>query len=255
MSMGWQSESALLPSKATPINVDTKSMMSMKALVYNIEQKLSSKVNNQEEGGYRRKISKNHMEKTDSKAYSKPETIKEKSSLQFDEREEKVTASLKAKAAVYDQMIGNKGSESALQNSSATSGTGPFLINFDDKRKSRNDNDDDDDDDNNTYNSKSARHSDDSDKNKRNENHSSSSSNDSNNEKNFNTIQGEEEGEILMNIFDQYGRSKQVKKNSLEYNQYIDMEIQKVKDKAFTHSSSKNQTPANQGNHYLFLSN
>lgn len=209
MSLGWQSESALLPSKATPINVDSKSMMSMKALVYNIEQKLSSKVNNQEEGGYRRKISKNHMDKSNSKAYSKPESIKEKSSSQFDEREEKFTASLKAKAAVYDQIIGNKGNEDALQNMSATSGSGPFLINFDDKRKSRNDDDDDDDD---AYSSKSARYESDhikSDKNNHNENHSSSSG--SNNERNLHTIQGEEEGgEILMNIFDQFGRSKQV---------------------------------------------
>lgn len=208
MSLGWQSESALLPSKATPINVDSKSMMSMKALVYNIEQKLSSKVNNQEEGGYRRKISKNHMDKSNLKASSKPGSIKEKSSSQFDEREEKVTASLKAKAAVYDQIVGNKEKEDALQNMSATSGSGPFLINFDEKRKSRNNNDDD-----YAYSSKSARYdeSDYSDKNKHNENNSSSSSSASNNVRNLHTIQGEEEeGEMLMNIFDQFGRSKQV---------------------------------------------
>jgi hypothetical protein len=183
----------------------------MKALVYNIEQKLSSKVSNQEEGGYRRKISKNHMDKSNSKAYSKPESVKEKSSSQFDEREEKVAASLKAKAAVYDQIIENKVKEDALQNMSATSGSGPFLINFDDKRKSRNDNDDDDDD--YAYSSKAARYdeSDYSDKNRYNENHSSSSSSGSNNVRNLHTIQGEEEeGEILMNIFDQFGRSKQV---------------------------------------------
>lgn len=214
MSLGWQSESALLPSKATPINVDSKSMMSMKALVYNIEQKLSSKVNNQEQAGYKRKVSKSHMDKSDSKSYLKSESIKEKSNAQFDEREEKVTASLKAKAAVYDQIIENKGKDNVLQNLTATSGTGPFLINFDDKRKSRID-DDDDNIDNHSYVSKSARYNDsDYTSNKeieKNGNCSGSSSSSSNNEKYLNTVQGEEDEEILMDILDHFGRSKKVR--------------------------------------------
>ena len=57
MSLGWQSESALLPSKATPINVDSKSMLSMKALVYKIEQKLSNEGISQD-GVYKRRIPK-----------------------------------------------------------------------------------------------------------------------------------------------------------------------------------------------------
>lgn len=38
MSLGWQCESALLPSKSKPINVDGKSMVGLKALLYNEEQ-------------------------------------------------------------------------------------------------------------------------------------------------------------------------------------------------------------------------
>ena len=61
MSLGWQSESALLPSKATPINVDSKSMLSMRAIVYKIEQKQKQKLssdNNNQDSIYKRKISK-----------------------------------------------------------------------------------------------------------------------------------------------------------------------------------------------------
>lgn len=43
MSLGWQSESAILPSKAKPINVDSKSMIGLKALVYSEEQRVSNK--------------------------------------------------------------------------------------------------------------------------------------------------------------------------------------------------------------------
>jgi hypothetical protein len=39
MSLGWQTESALLPSKAKPITVDDKSMFSLKAIISREEQK------------------------------------------------------------------------------------------------------------------------------------------------------------------------------------------------------------------------
>jgi hypothetical protein len=150
MSLGWQSESALLPSKATPINVDSKSMMSMKALVYNIEQKLSSKAAGLDARSHSRKNprhAKSSVEKTTAKeslsSNTKNPSMKKHSRADTQEDDEtniKVAASLRAKAALYDQIAEGKGGgqqhqNSQLQNSIASSGSGAFLINFDEKRK------------------------------------------------------------------------------------------------------------------------
>ena len=150
MSLGWQSESALLPSKATPINVDSKSMMSMKALVYNIEQKLSSKaagldarshsrknprhVNSGVGGTTAKESLSNNTKNLSMKKHSRADTQED------DDTNIKVAASLRAKAALYDQIAEGKGGgqqhqNSQLQNSIASSGSGAFLINFDEKRK------------------------------------------------------------------------------------------------------------------------
>ena len=151
MSLGWQSESALLPSKATPINVDSKSMMSMKALVYNIEKKLSNKatLNGLDGSNYSRKAprhAKHSAVGTSSKDIllnnTKYPTIKNNSRADTDEEEAniKVAACLRAKAALYDQIAERKGGKEQqtncpLQTSIASSGSGAFLINFDEKRK------------------------------------------------------------------------------------------------------------------------
>ena len=146
MSLGWQSESALLPSKATPINVDCKSMMSMKAIVYKIEQKLSSEGASQD-GVYKRRLSRgsssNLIDKRSYKVDSKKDVAhretkkreKELDNLESEKMEDRVTASLRAKAAIYDQIILGNGSDRQLHTDSATSGSGPFLINFADKKK------------------------------------------------------------------------------------------------------------------------
>ena len=153
MSLGWQSESALLPSKATPINVDSKSMMSMKALVYKIEQKLSSEGASQD-GVYKRKLSRgsssNLIDKRSSKVDLKKDAVhreakkkeKELDNLESEKIEDRVTASLRAKAAIYDQIILGNGRDRQLQTNSATSGSGPFLINFADKKMKFDDNND-----------------------------------------------------------------------------------------------------------------
>jgi hypothetical protein len=150
MSLGWQSESALLPSKATPINVDSKSMMGMKALVYKLEHNLSAKAAGREGATYDRKVSRHSSSHQDrklskddfsrhSKGDAKTRTKAEKAPRdESDEISDKVAASLRAKAALYDQIISGNGSvqdNSQLQNSVATSGSGAFLINFDEKRK------------------------------------------------------------------------------------------------------------------------
>ena len=150
MSLGWQSESALLPSKATPINVDSKSMMSMKALVYTIEQKLSSKTAGLDKMIHKRKIPRqvnSDVERTTTKerlsGENKCPSLKKHSRADMQEDDEaniKVAASLRAKAALYDQIVERRGAEDQfqncpLQNSIASSGSGAFLINFDEKRK------------------------------------------------------------------------------------------------------------------------
>ena len=150
MSLGWQSESALLPSKATPINVDSKSMMSMKALVYTIEQKLSSKTAGLDKVIHKRKTTRqinSGVERTTTNERlsgdNKNPSLKQKNRADMQEDDEannKVAASLRAKAALYDQIAERRGAEEQLQNcplqnSIASSGNGAFLINFDEKRK------------------------------------------------------------------------------------------------------------------------
>ena len=149
MSLGWQSESALLPSKATPINVDSKSMMSMKALVYTIEQKLSSKTGGLDKMTHKRKIPRqinSGVERTTKERLSgdnKYPSLKKQNGADMQEDDEaniKISASLRAKAALYDQIAERRGAEEQLQNcplqnSIASSGSGAFLINFDEKRK------------------------------------------------------------------------------------------------------------------------
>ena len=120
-------------------------MMSMKALVYKIEQKLSSKAAGQEGVAYARKVSKQNSSldgklcrddfTKGSKSTSKSRVDK-KQPIEPDEMSDKVTASLRAKAALYDQIIGGNGDNHVqLKNTMATSGSGPFLVNFDQKRK------------------------------------------------------------------------------------------------------------------------
>jgi hypothetical protein len=184
MSLGWQSESALLPSKATPINVDSKSMMGMKALVYKLEHNLSAKAAGREGATYDRKVSRHSgshqdrkLSKDDfsrhSKGDAKTRTKAEKAPRdESDEISDKVAASLRAKAALYDQIISGNGSlqdNSQLQNSVATSGSGAFLINFDEKRKA-------DDYDSHDRTSKNPKHDDDREGDRVGDKYSSSSS-------------------------------------------------------------------------------
>jgi hypothetical protein len=187
MSLGWQSESALLPSKATPINVDSKSMMGMKALVYKLEHNLSAKAAGREGATYDRKVSRHSSSHQDrklskddfsrhSKGDAKTRTKAEKAPRdESDEISDKVAASLRAKAALYDQIISGNGSvqdNSQLQNSVATSGSGAFLINFDEKRKA-------DDYDSYDRTSKNPKHDDDREGDRVGDKYSNSSSNSS----------------------------------------------------------------------------
>jgi hypothetical protein len=155
MSLGWQSESALLPSKAKPINVDGKSMLSLKAIVYDTERQLSSKNGNQEGSGLNRvKVHPSSSKRDDfggNKANKRERvfpTRLEKSSQDsntsvVDNRETRVDAALRAKAALYDQIkCGNiDGENPPLSYRSAATGAGLFLVDFEGKRKSSRDHD------------------------------------------------------------------------------------------------------------------
>jgi hypothetical protein len=57
MSLGWQTESALLPSKAKAINVDSKSLFSLKAVIYETEQRKTSMIKDKPKRSLQRKFS------------------------------------------------------------------------------------------------------------------------------------------------------------------------------------------------------
>ena len=64
MSLGWQTESALLPSKAKPIHVDSKSMVGLKSIVFDEEERLRSKfIRDEAHGGFK----SHHGERKDGK--------------------------------------------------------------------------------------------------------------------------------------------------------------------------------------------
>lgn len=126
MSLGWQTESALLPSKAKPISVDGKSLVSLKAIVFSQEKKSSSSNSNLHE---KHRLKSSSRDK-DPMLRSNPgiEARKNKDaqlSLMDVKSSSSIEASLRAKAKLYDEMITNK--------NLANSATSSFLVNFQEK--------------------------------------------------------------------------------------------------------------------------
>lgn len=123
MSLGWQCESALLPSKAKPINVDGKSMLGLLAVVAGEEKKISKALVNAVERPGSRRLNR-QPEKNDLflKKSILPEeyTHSNKSSDKL-AKESKVAAALKAKAEIYDK----------LKEGVKIEGSQTFLVSFD----------------------------------------------------------------------------------------------------------------------------
>lgn len=125
MSLGWQCESALLPSKAKPINVDGKSMMGLLAVVYDQEKKFSKvSVNQSNRPGSRKSIKKQSAESGD--LFAKKIKVDESRTASIrtsdkTDKESRVEISLKAKADIYDK----------LKEGVAIDGSQAFLVSFD----------------------------------------------------------------------------------------------------------------------------
>jgi hypothetical protein len=146
MSLGWQSESALLPSKAKPIQVNNASMMGLKALMYNEEKERAQRptaVTKRYRSTEHSLTSKNSIydkvvnPKNTAKVFESSSNKKLERGTETDEAEEKkAAAALLAKAKLYDDIsVGKVALKSSLinfndrsrDNVSRTIGTGSGL--------------------------------------------------------------------------------------------------------------------------------
>jgi hypothetical protein len=108
MSLGWQCESAILPSKAKPIKIDSTSILGLKALVYSEEQKRSnnSTASNRHLGAHKSKTlnvvftDKFEGNKTRN---SNPVHSAHNNSVEED-KEARVLSALTAKSKLYDEI-------------------------------------------------------------------------------------------------------------------------------------------------------
>lgn len=119
MSLGWQTESALLPSKSKQINnVDDKSMVGLKALIYSEENKRTGdKVN-------RKAVNRKRKESEGKDSQSKSSGNKRVATDDHDNKQSKVFQSLNAKSKLYND----------LMSGSSTVDGAASLIDFDNKR-------------------------------------------------------------------------------------------------------------------------
>lgn len=230
MSLGWQSESALLPSKAKPINVDAKSMLSLKAIVYDTERLLSGDKTNQKNRSLIRvkgrddglsKVSE--KEKIFVPRNEAPTNLRLTSNAKppiLDSRESKIESVLRTKAAIYDQIKSGRTDTggNALSSRSATSGAGYFLVDFESKRKLEGETFAEDTGDSRA--NKAAKYDDiwNSESSVRHNDRSSSSSSSSSSSL---SRQKGEDGDELAEIIDEFGRSKWVPRKSREYERYL----------------------------------
>ncbi|CAN0185066.1 unnamed protein product, partial [Phaeothamnion confervicola] len=114
MSLGFLTESALLPSKAKPINVDGRSMLDLKALVFEREQQQRADGDGDDvEGGVRHRRGLAARRPADGKR--RKEDLFSRSNRGIEERQErdsearaskkrKVSGMMQAKAALYEKM-------------------------------------------------------------------------------------------------------------------------------------------------------
>lgn len=130
MSLGWQGESALLPRKAKPITVDSKSMVRLKATILDEQQKMSFRKNEKTprlrgsrgaKSGDRKDV---FAERNAGLEDRKKRDLEDSSNVQS---KDKVARTLAEKAKIYEEM--KSGSLDIGKSSSA------LLINFDNKDK------------------------------------------------------------------------------------------------------------------------
>ena len=134
MSLGWQTESALLPKQAKSIQVDSKSILSLKSLIYEKEQQLQSK--NGHTGVRNRSTLQTNKSKEKDVFLRKNKGIEDRmhrDELKLDKNKNNddsnlIQASLIAKAKIYDDLKNNR----ILQDSKAKE---QFLIDFDNNLK------------------------------------------------------------------------------------------------------------------------
>jgi hypothetical protein len=118
-SLGWQTESGYLPTKAKPINVENKSMSSLKSILSKLAEKKSS--DSKETNTSR--LNRGKKEKDPMKEKEKmPNPPPNKQTAE----EIRIQRSLEAKAKIYEEMM-NGGINKFAKN--------PTLINFDVKKK------------------------------------------------------------------------------------------------------------------------
>jgi hypothetical protein len=145
MSLGWQTESALVPRQGKAIDVDNKSMVALKALVYAKEQQQQQRKQAVSGGGGPEHGSssstdpnrkKRRRVTVDSKEHASKEPRRHNDEEPPDAaNDDKVMKALKAKAEVYD-MIHNSGSTNSHSNTAEKeliqkySQSGQSLVNF-----------------------------------------------------------------------------------------------------------------------------
>lgn len=100
MSLGWQTESALLPSKAKPIKVDNKTLINLKSLVYQKEQQ--QKLERQHHSSSSRF---NHLH-VSKRFNSEEKTVDLKTTEETDiSATEKASLALAGKAKLYEKLM------------------------------------------------------------------------------------------------------------------------------------------------------
>ena len=104
MSLGWQTESALVPRNAKPITIDDngKSMLSLKAIIYTKEKSSTSSKDNKET-----KISLARKKMTTTKNSLKSTSRTVTNVDNNNSTDDKVIESLKRKAEIYDKLFTN----------------------------------------------------------------------------------------------------------------------------------------------------
>lgn len=99
MSLGWQTESALLPSKAKPIKVNNKTLINLKSFVYQKEQQ--QKLDRQQQNSNNRF---NHLSAT--KRFQSKNTAPDSKIAETDiSATEKASLALSGKAKLYDKLM------------------------------------------------------------------------------------------------------------------------------------------------------
>ena len=133
MSLGWNTESALLPKKAKPISVGNKSLLALKAVVYEKEQQQQQQQQLKHDGlnssSSMRSQRGGHMPNKKKDVFGRSNKGIEARAAKEDPlkiaKSDKIYAALKAKSELYDQLQSNA--------SLSKSGTNAFLVDFSSK--------------------------------------------------------------------------------------------------------------------------